>query len=606
MAEFFAELKRRQMFRVAAAYAVVAWVLLQLINNLAQALRLPDWVPATVVVLLALGFPVALLFAWIQQMAPADATAPRAKANRLDWILVGGGGITAVIAIFLFQQFASGPTAVTQPKGVDAAKSAANSPASAISLAVLPFSNLSSDPEQEFFSDGITEEITTALAKVPDLRVVGRTSAFQFKGKSEDLRVIGQALSATHLIEGSVRKAGDRVRITAQLIKADDGTHLWAEDYDRQLTDIFQIQEDIARAIATSLRMPLGLKPGRNLVSTRNVDPEIYQEFLRILAKQANNDETVDALEKLLDRAPNFAKAWAELSITYFRAKTARLYEAAVEPAKDLRQQLTPILDKAEKAAREAIRLDETEVLAYGTLVEIEFHRNNWVAAEDLLRKALELDPYGSDLLGARAFFLSKTGRLKQVLPVVQQMVALEPLESGGNYGLGWSYLANNRPDEAINLLAGTFTNPGTLSVLASAYAWTGQYDKAANAILQMGQGRLGRQWGQATFEEAARLMREAPRKGADSKALLPLHEQLNFVYAYVGAEDRLLDFAERSYEAGVFGEVRYLFNPVYSPARKTERFKTLVRNVGLVDYWKARGWPDMCHPTAGDDFECE
>src|SRR6185503_2412085 len=167
MGNFFAELKRRHMYRIAAAYAVVAWVLLQLINNLAQALKLPDWLPATVVVLLALGFPVTLLFAWIQQMAPADGTAREAKTTRLDWILVGG--IATVIAIFLFQQFAFGPTAVTETKGVDAAKSAADSPAAAVSIAVLPFSNLSADADQEFFSDGITEEITAALAKVPDL-----------------------------------------------------------------------------------------------------------------------------------------------------------------------------------------------------------------------------------------------------------------------------------------------------------------------------------------------------------------------------------------------------------------------------------------------------
>src|SRR4029077_1085500 len=158
-----------------------------------------------------------------------------------------------------------------------AARAAAASPIGVISLAVLPFVNLSSDKEQEFFSDGITEEITAALAKVPDLRVVARTSAFQFKAQNRDIQGIGQQLHATHLIEGSVRKAGTRVRITVQLIKADDGTHIWSEDYNRELTDIFAIQEDIARAITTSLRMPLGLKPGENLVNNRAIGSEDYQ-----------------------------------------------------------------------------------------------------------------------------------------------------------------------------------------------------------------------------------------------------------------------------------------------------------------------------------------
>src|SRR5262249_48922446 len=142
-------------------------------------------------------------------------------------------------------------TSAEQKTGVEASKTAASSPSSAIAIAVLPFVNLSGDAGQEFFSDGITEEITTALAKVPDLRVVARTSAYQFRAQNRDIQSIGQQLHATHFIEGSVRKAGDRVRVAVQLIKADDGTHVWAEDYDRQLTDIFAIQEDIARAIIT-------------------------------------------------------------------------------------------------------------------------------------------------------------------------------------------------------------------------------------------------------------------------------------------------------------------------------------------------------------------
>src|SRR6185503_11086901 len=224
MGNFFAELKRRHMYRVAAAYAVVAWILLQIVNNLAPALKLPDWVATAVVVLLALGFPIALLFCWIQHLAPADG-AQQTKTNKLDWILAGG--LAAVIAIFLVQQF-SGNGAQRVP-GVDAARTAAASPAGAIAIVVLPFANLSGDASQEFFSDGITEEITSALAKVPDLRVVARTSASQFKNENRDIQTLGQQLHATHFIQGSVRKAGDRVRITTQLINAADGTNIWSE-----------------------------------------------------------------------------------------------------------------------------------------------------------------------------------------------------------------------------------------------------------------------------------------------------------------------------------------------------------------------------------------
>jgi TolB-like protein len=256
---------------------------------------------------------VALLFAWIHQLAPADGAAARATTGMFDWALMGA--LVVVIALVSYQQLA--PTQATRPAeqqqaSVTAARTASASVGNAISIAVLPFANMSGDATQEFFSDGITEEITSALAKVPDLRVVARTSAFEFKGKNGNIKAMGEQLGATHLIEGSVRKAGDRVRITAQLIKADDGTHLWAEDYDRQLTDIFQIQEDIARAIANALRIPLGLKPGQNLISSRNIEPAIYQEFLRIRAKQqaipGKRLEAIEDLEKLLSRAPNFAK----------------------------------------------------------------------------------------------------------------------------------------------------------------------------------------------------------------------------------------------------------------------------------------------------------
>ncbi len=187
-----------------------------------------------------------------------------------------------------------------------------------VSIAVLPFLNLSSDKDQEFFSDGITEEITSALAKVPGLTVIGRTSAFQFKGENKDLRAIGQALGAKNLIEGSVRKAGDQVRITAQLIKAEDGTHLWTESYDRELKDIFTVQEDIATAIAAAMRVPLGLAQGERLVPNRTGDLDAYQQYLhaRALFRARKADEAISLLQSVVARDPNYAPAWALLSIT--------------------------------------------------------------------------------------------------------------------------------------------------------------------------------------------------------------------------------------------------------------------------------------------------
>src|SRR5215510_8065430 len=355
MAEFFAELKRRQMFRVAAVYAVVAWLLLQVVNNLTPGLNLPNWVATSVIVVLALGFPVALIFAWIHQLAPADGATARAKASGLDWVLAGGLGI--VILLIGYQELAP-----SRQTGVDAAKQAALSPGAAVSLAVLPFANLSGDPSQEFFSDGITEEITAALARVPDLRVVARSSAYQFRDQNRDIQSIGQQLRATHFIEGSVRKAGDRVRITAQLIKADDATHVWAETFDRELTDIFAIQEDIARTVTASLNMSLGLRPGENLVANRNIDPESYQQYLRakalLLRGRNSAGDVIAILEPLVARNPNYAPAWGALAFAYYYRVSA---PGSGFTEEGLRQSETNI-PKMEAAARRAVSLDPNSV----------------------------------------------------------------------------------------------------------------------------------------------------------------------------------------------------------------------------------------------------
>lgn len=230
MGNFFAELKRRQVYRVAAAYAVVAWVLLQIVNNIAPVLDLPVWVSRSSLFFLALGFPIAVFFAWMREL-PSDAvTVPRATVA--DWSLIGV--LIVVIALVSYQQFTRIQAPGVQKAGIEAGRESSALPAGAISIAVLPFENLSGDVAQEFFSDGITEEITSALAKIPDLRVVARTSAFQFKAQNRDIQSIGQQLHASHFIEGSVRKAGNRVRITAQLIEVNNGVHIWAESFDRR------------------------------------------------------------------------------------------------------------------------------------------------------------------------------------------------------------------------------------------------------------------------------------------------------------------------------------------------------------------------------------
>jgi TolB-like protein/DNA-binding SARP family transcriptional activator len=506
---------------------------------------------------------------------------PHTKARRLQWILAGG--LAAVIAILLLYQFVpwSGRTA-ENPTVV----------AGTISIAVLPFANLSAEPEQEFFSDGMTEEITSALAKIPDLRVVGRTSAFQFKGEKKDLRAIGRALGATHLIEGSVRKAGTRVRIAAQLIKADDGTQVWTENYDRELTDVFAIQEDIAKAIATAFQVRLGLKLGETLITSRIADPAAYDQFLQLRSPAFR--PTLDVLEAFVARAPGFAPGWAMLAGGYRG-------NAAVASRRGDFTTAAFLTDKEEAAARKAIELDPSYAVGYSELAGVQTRRGKWAESEDLYKRALSLDPSDSALLNPYSQSLAAVGRFKEALRVRERLRVLEPLGPSSPI-TARIMLADGQIDSSIVILEKDLsTNFQRNLYLAEAYAAKGWFVDAAETLL-----RITTEIDRRSVEDAVTLLRSAPNKSERPVGLPALDGELGFVYAYVGAPERVLEYPETSAEQGNFASVQAAWRPSAAPLRKTERFKALMRKVGLVDYWRARGWPDLCHPIGADDFACD
>jgi TolB-like protein/tetratricopeptide (TPR) repeat protein len=603
MMKLLAQLKQRQMFRVAAAYAVVAWLLIQLVNNLAPMLRLPEWAGSFFLVLLLIGLPVVLVFAWVHELESAseDGALARVKTGKLDWTLIGA--LILVIGLVSYQQLTT--SSVTQQAGVEAAKAAAASPRSGISLAVLPFVNLSSDKEQEFFSDGVTEEITTALAKIPDLRVVARESAFQYKGEKNDMRTVGLALNATHLIGGSVRKSGDRVRITAQLVKADDGVSVWADSYDRELTDIFAIQEDIARAIATSLRMPLGLKQGENLVSSRPADQQTYELYLRgVNALRTRSRQELVFLEQVVARDPNYAPGWAKLGEA--RLEMSIYYERGGEESK-----LGLLLDGAETAAKKAIALAPAYAGGYGALAGLYRRRGNWTEAMDTAKQGLAHDPDEPELLFNYSLLLRALGYLKEALNVREQLALLEPLIPLYNRHRAELLLTNGMTDAGLSELQrlDRQRNAGAPAVLFlwAALAQQGRFAEAADALLRGGPSPLTEgPYTQPLIDAAAQVLRAAANK-SDPPAQLPAFDsELNFVYAYTSMPERMLEWPESTMKEGDYRPIQFAWWPTPSSVRKTERFKTLVRNAGLVDYWKARGWPDLCKPVGANDFTCE
>ena len=504
--------------------------------------------------------------------------------------------VLAVVAIFATALISYRPFALFgPPEGVVAERAAAADPASAISIAVLPFLNLSGDAGQEFFSDGMTEEITSALAMVPDLKVVARTSAFQFKGEKNDMRAVGQALNATHLVEGSVRKVGDRVRISAQLIEASSGTHLWSENYDRQLSDIFATQEEIARTVVGSLMAPLGLAPGERLVSNRSIDPESYEQYLRGVAQVRSSDPGAGpTLETVVARAPAFAPGWAMLGGAYRAA-------AAVAARRGDFKADSLFTDKEEAAARRAIELDRSYAGGYSELAAAQTRRGKWAEAEDLYKQALALDPNNSVLLHVYGQTLVAAGHIKEGLRVRERLRTLDPLVPAYNQATARLMVANGQIDASIAILEPDLSSGVRRNVfLAEAYAAKGRFADAADTLL-----RITTEIDRRSVEDAARLLRSAPSKSDAPEKLPALVAELGFVYAYIGAPERVLEHPEKAAKQGILITVSTVWHPAAAPIRKTERFKALIRNAGLVDYWRARGWPDLCRPIGADDFVC-
>jgi len=477
-----------------------------------------------------------------------------------------------------------------------------------ISVAVLPFLNLSSDKEQEFFSDGMTEEITSALAKVPGLNVVGRTSAFQFKGANRNLTAIGHSLHATHLIEGSVRKAGNQLRITAQLIRTDTGLHVWTESYDRKLTDVFAIQEEIATSIAGAMKVPLGLGPGQSLVSNRTSNLEAYQQYLRAKALMHGLffDDARKILESVVARDPTFAPAWAQLSIAYALLPTLNpvIRRGSIEEARRLVQSQWP---KAEMAAKQAIRLDPKLATGHMALAFTLVQRANYVAADAVYQTALALDSNDPIVLHIHGMLRAATGHLADAQRMREELRRVEPFIPIFNSVSATIMRTTGKTAAAIPILEAA-RQPGAVGTLwtdaplAQAYAAMGRYGQAADTILAIqGSDFVSRQ----VIEQAAGMLRQAPAKLAAAKSAPFLDEWLSWIYLFVGAPERALEGEERRVQVGLIDFFYEVWLPEYAPVRKTERFKALMRNTGVVAYWKARGWPDLCHPVGTNDFAC-
>jgi TolB-like protein/tetratricopeptide (TPR) repeat protein len=474
----FEELKRRNVFRVGIAYIVAAWLLVQIADLAFDIVGVGDGLLRGVAILLALGFIPAVIFAWAFELTPEgikrerevnrDASITGVTAKKLDFVTIGL--LVAVLAVVAIDRLipsaddilagTSSPTPIRdrvhEPQvdaagvGAESAVSAADSgepsppETSAKSIAVLPFVNMSEDASNEYFSDGISEEILNALARVKDLKVAGRTSSFAFKGQNQDLRTIGEALGVGNILEGSVRKSGNKVRITAQLIQVEDGFHLWSDTYDRELNDVFAIQDDIAAAILEQLKAHLLDGEQVEVVSVR-VASEAYDLYL--LAKQRIYERTRPALEsatELLDRAiaidADYAPAYAQRGITTILLSD-RNYGTI--PKIQAGNQAKVYIDRALQ-----LNSKQDEALAALGL----YHSNRPGEAEpaiEALEAALAINPNNVNAANWLQTAYSDAGQLSKAMTILEDLRVRDPLYRPGIANLNRFYMFQNRLEEA-------------------------------------------------------------------------------------------------------------------------------------------------------------
>ena len=482
---FFNELKRRNVVRMGMLYIVASWVLLQISDVIFEPLGVPPWVFRMMMSMLALGFPFALVIAWIFELTPEGLKRERDIDRSQSIVHETGHRMNTVIVVLLVLAIGGLvadrliPESSDQGREVIAAPGAVDSPGETVpeappaaenenAIAVLPFVNMSGDPENEYFSDGLTEELLNALVQLGGLQVTGRTSSFAFKGQSQDVREIGRLLNVASVLEGSVRKSGNRVRITAQLIKASDGYHLWSDTFDRELDDIFAIQAEIAGQVSKALHLTL-LGPGETnqpVLNPAREDAEAYEEYLRgmyVLQRNPDNEVALDKAKSHFSRALEIDPAYVDAHWGMFMAwdrinrngfvpyrESAELME---NYAAEL-QELAPASERALNAvARNALRnynyqraaeyLQEAVRLYPGSatiqtgyasallLLNPANQPDSSIEAREeaalAIAKAIQLDPLSLGVLRAKANWLLQLGNCSELEKTLKRALELEP-----------------------------------------------------------------------------------------------------------------------------------------------------------------------------------
>ncbi len=580
---FFGELKRRNVYKVAVTYAIVGWLLVQVATQVFPFLNIPNWVVRLVIVFVAAGFPVALVIAWAFELTPegikrtedVDPASGRGSKKHI-WIYVVVIGVAFSIGLFFVGRYTAGNTA-----------SATRTELPAKSIAVLPFDNLSRDPDNAFFAEGVQDEILTRLAKVADLKVIARTSTQKFKSAPTDLREVAKQLDVTNILEGSVQKVNDQVRVNVQLINALTNAHLWAEIYDRKLSDIFAVQSDIAKTVADTLQAKLTGSEKQMMASQSTTDTAAYELYHRGMSlwERRSGDNIPKAIaffEQAIAHDPNYALAYAGLANAY---ALLPYYTSAS------RRDANP---KAKEAARKALRLDPNLAEAHTALGKMLFFDD--IDLPGSLReyqRATELKPndatahhwFGSDvLLGL--------GRFEEAIAECRRAVELDPLSPIINTDLGAALYLARRSDEAIAQLRKTLEIDPTF---VNAHYYLGlvfqQKGDLPRAIVQYEKAKQLSGDDPFVLSLTAAAKAKAGDNGAALQTLTELDKisQNREVFAYwrallyigLNKKEEAIRWLEQGFEDRDGSNIGWIkVDPLLDPLRGNPRFEALVQKV--------------------------
>jgi TolB-like protein/tetratricopeptide (TPR) repeat protein len=577
---FFSELKRRNVYKVAIAYAVVAWLLMQVASQIFPFFEIPNWAVRLVVLLLIIGFPVALILAWAFELTPeglkrtevADEL-PKKTARSHAWIyvVIVAGAIAA--ALFFFGRYTGSKQSSKTPEK---------------SIAVLPFENASNEPNREYLSEGISEALINSLSELPQLRVIARPMAFRYKSKDVDPRQVGRELGVTAVLTGKVRQMQDALNVQVDLVDAVTGAQIWGAGYDRKIADLVAVKQAIVQEVTGKLKLKLSSEEQRRLVKRDSTNAEAYQFYLRgrYFWNKRTSDGIKQAIEHFLqsiERDPNFALGYVGLADSYI-ALTFYNFAAPHET-----------MPKAKESAIKALVLDNTLAEAHASLAHILMNYDwNWSAAEKEFKRSIELKPdYATAHEWYAIHYLTATSRFEEAIQEMKKALELEPASVVMNTFMGATLYYAGRYDEAIDQCRRTIQMDPNFAVAHWHLGLAYEQKQLLDAATEEFKKAISLSGGSPLMRAAlGRAYAESQKKHEANETLNELNElskqqyvsayEVATIYVALSNNEQAFQLLEEAYGEHSFHLVYLNVSPQFNPVSSDRRFQDLVQRIGL------------------------